>query len=665
MLLVPRQIAARRPPDRVPRPTRWAALFAMLATLASLASAAGARADFAAGVWSAAGSLTKANRPSLALDARGDAFIAYPLTEVGEINSQVHVVEHAAGSGEQLLDLGTVSDPALNSLEPRIAGDAAGDLLVAWYASGDVWAATRPVGGAFTAPVDVSRSGKVDPISTIGSTVVLAMDAAGNAVLAWPQWTDDAEEHVGPAAALRPAGGAFGTPRTLAYPGAGSADATGLTAGIGGGRAVFGYASQNRAFANIWPLGGDPGDPQMVSALGDVVCASGAESETQCSPALVAVGEDGGAIAAWTAGRRDGSAGLLDVTAAAPGGSFAGAQTLASGDSSHHVGIEPTLATGSAGAAIVAWTETTFGAGVHTAVEVARRPAGSDDFGGAIDTGAADGSLAPRVALDAAGDAVAIWKSPAGPATYDVHGALLAAGASAFGTTAAVGTAGVQEPAARLAVTPGGDAAVAFVWPITNGVGGAGLRLAGFDGAGPQISGLAPAEAPAGVDTAFHADVSDAWSTVTAVHWDFGDGAGATGTDPHHSFAEPGEHTVTITAEDAAGQSSSADLVVTVRAPGGGGGSGGDGGSGGAGGSGGGEPHPGGGETGAGDSPGGAASGGAQPGPPGPGGTGGGESHQPGVAKKKPRKCGKGRKLKHGKCVKRHRHAKERHKAGR
>jgi hypothetical protein len=650
-------------------------LTALLGGLAVLGAGGAARADIAAGVWMPAGNVAAAGRPSLAVDGRGDAFVAYSLQDVGEPGARVHVVEHAAGGGTDLIDLGTVSDPAANSLEPRIAADAAGDLLVAWYAAGDIWAATRPAGGSFGAPIDVSGSdGLVDPISTVGPTLALAMDAAGDAALAWPRWTDDKFEDVALAAAVRPAGGSFGVPRTLISPGVGPAGAGGLSAAIGGGRAVFGYASRNHSFTSTWPLAGSPSGPQMVSSLGGLACEPALDAQTTCGSALVAAAADGRAIAAWIAAERDGSGSHLEVASAAPDGSFAGAQTLASRGTGQSLGSEFDLAFGQGGDAAVAWTAVTLSSGTHTAIEVARRGPTASSFGPAIDAGAADGSLAPRIALDAAGDAVAIWKSPAGPGTYDVDGALLAAGAGSFAAPEEVGTSGVQEPAARLAATPGGDAATAFVWPSSNGVGGVGVGLAGFDGAGPQLSGLGPETAVAGADTVFHADASDAWSTLTGVTWDFGDGGTATGTAPHHVFAAPGSYSVSVTATDAVGQSKRAGFTVTVTAPGGGGGPGGGGpepGNGEPGGGGGSEP--GGGEPGGGPSDPGGESGPSGANPPSagaPGGqapgstsTGGGEASRPRTGAKKRKKCHKGRKLKHGKCVKpahRKRHGKPR-----
>jgi hypothetical protein len=642
-------------------------LAALLGGLALLVAGRPARADVTAGVWTRVDNVAAAGRPSLAVDGRGDAFVAYSLQEAGQIDARVHVVEHAAGGGTNLIDLGTVSDPAANSLEPRIAADAAGDLLVAWYAAGDIWATTRPAGGSFGAPIDVSDSdGLVDPISTVGPTLALAMDAAGDAALAWPRWTDDKFEDVALAAAVRPAGGSFGASQTLISPGVGPAGAGGLSAAIGGGRAVFGYASRNHSFTSSWPLDGSPSGPQMVSSLGGLACEPARDSQTTCGPAVVAAAPDGRAIAAWIAAELDGSGSRLEVASAAPDGSFADIQTLASRGAGQSVGNEFDLAFGQGGDAAVAWAEATISAGTHTTIEVARRGPMASSFAPAIDTEAADGSLAPRIALDAAGDAVAIWKSPAGPGTYDVEGALLAASAGSFGAPEEVGTSGVQNPAARLAVTPDGDAAAAFVWPSSNGVGGVGLGLAGFDGAGPRLSDLEPETAVAGADTVFHADAADAWATLTGVSWDFGDGGTATGTAPHHVFAAPGSYSVTVTATDAIGQSTRAGFTVTVTAPGGGEESGGGGSAPGGGGSGGGGgSNPGGGEAGSGpsDPGGGSGLGGESPPPaggsggqaPGSTSTGGGEANRPRAGAKKRKKCRKGRKLKHGKCKPAHR----------
>jgi uncharacterized membrane protein len=59
----------------------------------------------------------------------------------------------------------------------------------------------------------------------------------------------------------------------------------------------------------------------------------------------------------------------------------------------------------------------------------------------------------------------------------------------------------------------------------------------------------------------------DVWSAPVAVSWSFGDGASATGTSVTHAYAHPGTYTVSVTATDAAGNTTSDSGSITVSPP--------------------------------------------------------------------------------------------------
>jgi hypothetical protein len=78
-----------------------------------------------------------------------------------------------------------------------------------------------------------------------------------------------------------------------------------------------------------------------------------------------------------------------------------------------------------------------------------------------------------------------------------------------------------------------------------------------------------PAGGDQGKPLAFGGAVSDVWGPVTAA-WDFGDGSSAPGPDATHAYAAAKTFTATLTATDAAGNSSSAGgqvVVADTRAP--------------------------------------------------------------------------------------------------
>lgn len=108
-----------------------------------------------------------------------------------------------------------------------VAMDANGDTMVAWLRVTSstlgswqcpctVRAAYRPAGGAFGAPVNVSPT-IANPDAALA--IHLVMDASGDAIVAWnaPANPSDPGADVDTAyAAIRPAGGSFGAPATLA-----------------------------------------------------------------------------------------------------------------------------------------------------------------------------------------------------------------------------------------------------------------------------------------------------------------------------------------------------------------------------------------------------------------------------------------------------------------
>lgn len=68
-----------------------------------------------------------------------------------------------------------------------------------------------------------------------------------------------------------------------------------------------------------------------------------------------------------------------------------------------------------------------------------------------------------------------------------------------------------------------------------------GLQRVGYDGAGPQLHGLAfPTAERAGVGLRFAVEPVDVWSAVDSVVWDLGDGSSASGSSVTHAYAEPG-----------------------------------------------------------------------------------------------------------------------------
>jgi hypothetical protein len=74
-----------------------------------------------------------------------------------------------------------------------------------------------------------------------------------------------------------------------------------------------------------------------------------------------------------------------------------------------------------------------------------------------------------------------------------------------------------------------------------------------------------PSSPLAGQDVTFASQVSDPEDDPVSLAWDFGDDATATGAMPRHAYTDPGTYTVTVTATDSHGASSTASDKIEVR----------------------------------------------------------------------------------------------------
>lgn len=111
-----------------------------------------------------------------------------------------------------------------------------------------------------------------------------------------------------------------------------------------------------------------------------------------------------------------------------------------------------------------------------------------------------------------------------------------------------------------IAVDAGGDAYI--TWSTLTPTKGA-LAGAIIDNSPPVIDGLSLHTAVAGTPVQLGVTDHDAWSSTTT-HWDFGDGTSGDGNSPTHTYATPGERTVTVTVTDAAGNQASISGKLNV-----------------------------------------------------------------------------------------------------
>jgi hypothetical protein len=200
----------------------------------------------------------QAFRPDVAMNAAGEVIVTWSRHD-GSASSVHASVRPAGGSFGAPVDLST---PGQDADFSQVALDQAGDAIVVWKRNnGDdriTQAAFRPAGGSFGAPVDLSVP------STNDFDPQVAMDQVGNAIVAWERFNGNETLVQG---ATRPAGGSFSAPFDLSAPG-GDALSPKLAMNPAGDAFVVWYRgddTQSIVQARARPAGGSFGAPVDLS----------------------------------------------------------------------------------------------------------------------------------------------------------------------------------------------------------------------------------------------------------------------------------------------------------------------------------------------------------------------------------------------------------------
>jgi hypothetical protein len=452
-------------------------------------------------------------QPEVALDPGGNAIAVWRRSN-GTNEIVQAAVRLAGGAWQPAQDLSAIGADAFN---PRVAVDAAGNALAVWERAGTVQAAARPAGGTWQAPQDIGASTDRPDV---------ALDPAGNAVAVWAG--HDGTNRV-IRAAVRPAGAAWQPAQDLSAPGQ---NALGPGVAIdGGGNAVAVWRRAGFIQAAVRPAGG----PWQLPAQD--LSASGADQPQ------VAVDPAGNAVAVW---RR---ADIVQAAVRPAGGPWQAAQDLSGSDV-----FDPQVALDPAGNAVAVWERFN---GANNVIQAAVRPAGSAWQAAQDISLAGQTAFDPQVALDAAGNAVAVW-----PRAGIVQAAVRPSG-GAWQPALDLSAVGQTANNPQVAVDPAGNAVA--VWHRYNGMHDI-IQGAGYDGAGPLLRTVTtPARGFARQRLTFSLDAFDAWSALAAPVWNFGDGKIASGQTVTHTFARGGTYTVGVTQPDAVGNSSSTTRLLTLR----------------------------------------------------------------------------------------------------
>jgi hypothetical protein len=472
------------------------------------------------------------------------------------------------------VDLSAKSESALNP-EPQIAVDGSGGALAVWpqlNLSSVIQASTKTAGGAWGPSVNIGPANSVTPR--------VAMNAAGDAVAIWIRYGSQLTIE----ATTRTPDGSWAPRKTLGiagYPG----DLDVAIDPIGHATAVWTRMTD----ASDYVIEGSSKSPDGAWEPPVAISEGGSNSWDP----KVAVDATGRAVAVWYRFDDSGDA-VVQAAEKRVGQAWSEAEDLTDGSAD---AVFPQVAV-STERAVVLWQQDEV---VEGAIKAA---------GGAWEEPmeiSAPNSAVPHLAMDPAGNAIAIWVHepvegltaetaalPVGgdwsePVTVadrlagaaappevavDPAGRAMATWTAWTGATSAVEAAsgtvagnwnepvtisppGKWASAPQVAMDSGGNAAA--VWR------GETVQAAVFDVTRPELRSVSiPAVARAGRPVAFAASPFDAWSLVNQVSWTFGDGSTATGASAAHAFKETGRFQVTVTATDAAGHSTTASGEIEI-----------------------------------------------------------------------------------------------------
>ena len=485
----------------------------------------------------------------------------------------------------------TLSAPGQPASSARVAVDAAGNATAVFAGAGVVKAATRPAGGTWGAPVDLTSA------TVVSFAPRILVDAAGNATAVWLEQTSGT---IAVRAATRLVGGAWSFPVTVVGSGVSGMDAavspTGTVAVIwrhnDGGTyrmrsatkppggswtapvflSVAGHFEQDPgiavnaagAMAAVWTDETPSGDllvqASVRSAAGGAWSAPANISATGVSAfdARVALDAGGRATVVWT--RYDGSTTTVQSRTKAAGGAWALFILPLSAPGQN--ATTPQIAVDGSGNATVVWSRSN---GSNNIVQATTR-VGTGAWSAPMDLSAVGGSAySPQIAVDPQGDATVVWKRLNG-AKYVAQAARRVAG-GAWGApedlTDSSPTPGLSPADPQIASDQAGNGVA--VWGREDNNGTIDVQGIGLDVAGPVLTGLSiPTAGVTGQVLSYAVSATDVWSAVGSTVWSFGDGGTATGANVTHSYIGTGAYPVTVTSTDAVGNTSSVSVVSTI-----------------------------------------------------------------------------------------------------
>jgi len=526
------------------------AVAAICTTLVAAAPAGAAPTWLAPSPLSAPGQ--SADTPQVSVNGRGDALAVWRRLDPKSAHYVIEASGRPAGSGSWQTPV-TISDTKHESSLPVVGIDAAGDAVAVWLSFDgseySIEAATRPgLGGSWQKPVT---------LHALGATTVtepqpdLAVDANGDAVAIWERL--EGAEDLAEAAAM-PAGGSWRAAETLskqvenlhtpevAIDAAGDATAV-WEENIGG--VVRIDASTKRA-------GGKWQTAVTLSA------APGNANE-----ARVAMNARGDAVAVWE--RFEGEEHVEVAGRPVASGGWEKPVALTQPELNKGEPAAQQVAIDGQGNAVVVWSRADMKT-KQDFIEAAVGQISGAAFKSPVMISGPGGNVeeGPIVAADGKGDAIVVWEQSNGSNDIVQATSGLAASGS-WQTPVPLSATGQSAGQQQVALDAQGDAAA--IWTRVDGKATNIAEAAGYDAAGPALGSLAiPGTGTVGQSLAFSVSPLDVWSALGATTWSFGDGTGQTGAAVAHTFTAPGTYTVTVTGADVLGNATSSSAEVSISA---------------------------------------------------------------------------------------------------
>jgi hypothetical protein len=483
------------------------------------------------------------------LDAQGDATAVWTKYSNNPTYNQFarSVVVASRPFGGSWSAAAPISPPDQEAWSPQIAVNAAGDAVVAWgrwdfQEPGMLLAlATRPADGAWSDPVIIS--------SGASSGWQIAIDEDGDATAIWNEYHEGV---YGIRSATKPAGANWGSPVTLTSKGDEGDENPHLVLGPAGEATAcwFVYREEEEWIlqTKTRPVGGAwQSEPTTISdTAGSCQLATGSDGEVDM--ALV---------------DRATETGTIEVLRKQAGGEWSAPVAISGDDDASR----PRIAVDPQGLATATWAA--FGPDGYRVRSSSRDAAGA--WSQPVELSSPDGTNTPwdgptpQLVVDQDGNATASWRVLAGPDVYPYGGEyfqLRAARRPAGGAwTPAVDLSPVHEylDSAPLAVDPHGY--VTAIWRQRGDF----IRTRVFDPVAPELRDLAMSETGVvGEMLEMSVDPFDVWPPVTTA-WDFGDGGTASGPAVSHCYSTPGERTVSVTGTDGAANETSTSQTITIE----------------------------------------------------------------------------------------------------